>query len=111
MEWFYWGSAGVLGPSGASLMVTNFDPNDPWLPVGLVTMLAALTMCNMAVAVRRWRTLDEEFEAGYRVGYRAGRRAPLVDAREEQHGRLSQASVRSLAGHRAVARRAAAHPH
>jgi hypothetical protein len=110
MEMFYWGSAGVLGPSGVSMMVTNFDPNDPWLLVGLVAILAALTMSNMAVAVRRWRTLDEEFEAGYRVGYRAGRRAPLFDAKEG-HALDPKAAIRHLAGHGAVARRAAPHSH
>jgi hypothetical protein len=111
LHWFYWGAALVLAPSGAGIMASNFQPNDPWLSLGLIVMLAGVTMCNMGVVLRRWRTLDEEFEAGYRVGYRAGRRAPLVGAREEQHGRLPQASVRSLAGHRAAARRAATHPH
>jgi hypothetical protein len=46
--------------------------------VGLTLVLMSLTLLNAGTLLRRSRTLDDEYDAGYRSGYRAGRRALLI---------------------------------
>jgi hypothetical protein len=92
---------GILVGAGISITATNFAHDDPWLYVGLSICLLACTTLNSGFLLCRSRSLKEEFEAGYRTGFREGRRdAPLAVVNGRNHAGVSQASVRSLAGHR-----------
>ena len=62
---------------GVTLVDEDFDTNNPWFFVGLTIIIVSTIAANATLREYRTRTLNEEFEAGYRVGYRAGRRNPL----------------------------------
>lgn len=120
-------SAAVVGV-GVGVAATHFEARDPWLLVGLTLVLVGGTVANSGYIAMRARSMDEEFEAGYRVGYRAGRRAPRLEAapsvtpirrvphglsafsKAVQNGGIPEAPVRSVAGDRADAGWAQAHP-
>ena len=108
-----WALAAALGIVGATVVAVAFDPTSPWFFLGLTALIAAGSTVNTAWLVRRSRTLDEEFDCGYRVGHRAGRRAGapqlvhLDDRRRD--GRVSKAPLGSMAGVDSTPRRAAAH--
>lgn len=102
----------VVGLAGLAAVVVEFDINSPWFFLGLTALLAAGITLNTSLIVRRSRTLDEEFDAGYRVGHRVGRRigtprlVHLDDRRRD--GGVSKASIGSVAGVDPTPRRAAA---
>lgn len=108
-------TATALGVLGVVILIIDFDSNSPWFYVGLTQLLAAGHCVNASLSHRRGRTLDHEFEAGYRVGFRAGRRAAklrVVDMDEERRrrGRVSKAPLWPLASDGALARREAPDP-
>lgn len=64
----------LLGVGGFTAISLRFDPAEPLFFVGLtLIILADLTVVVLLVGRRR-RSLEAEFEAGYRMGFRAGRR-------------------------------------
>jgi hypothetical protein len=113
--------------SGVGVTAATFhDLGSPWRLVGLTLVIIGATTASTGIAAHRSRSLEEEFDAGYRVGYRAGRRAPtLVPVspiraaaggltefnRGAQHGRIPKAPLGALPSHRAAAGRAQADPH
>lgn len=97
-----WTMSALLVAIGVALMVSHFDAMIPWFFVGLTLLLCGSVLFNAGLITQRSRTLDEEFDAGYRVGYRAGRRVGgptlvhLDDRRRD--ARLSQAPLGAVAG-------------
>jgi hypothetical protein len=72
---------GLLALTGFGLVDANFDANSPWFFIGLATLVVSCIGVNAVMREAHTRTLNEEFDAGYRVGYRAGRRTLLSIAR------------------------------
>lgn len=72
---------GLLALTGFGLVDADFDANDPWFFIGLAIIVVAFIAGNAVMREAHTRTLNEEFDAGYRVGYRAGRRTLLSIAR------------------------------
>ena len=112
-----WSLAAVLAVVGSTMVVVEFDViGSPWRLLGLTLVLIGTLSAHAGLTLRRNRTLDEEFEAGYRAGHRAGRRTTptaaqvVVSIEGRKRGWIPPPSVRALAGHRADARRAQAHP-
>lgn len=71
----------VLALTGFGLVDANFDANSPWFFIGLALLVVSCIGFNAVTREAHTRTLNEEFDAGYRVGYRAGRRTLLSIAR------------------------------
>jgi hypothetical protein len=71
----------ALGLGGAAIVNQDFDPSNPWFFVGLTIIILTAITANAILRETRTRTLNDEFDTGYRVGYRAGRRASLTVAR------------------------------
>lgn len=98
----------ALVASGAALIGLNFDVMKPLFYVGLTLIVTAGISASCGVHVKHARSMDEEFDAGYRVGYKAGRRVPELrpmsgkgrraPGREVKSGRVSQAPLRVVAG-------------
>lgn len=113
MHRIVWTLAATMQGGGIALSVLHFHAKDPWLFVGLTSVLGGFSAVSVGLNLKRSRMLDAEFEAGYRIGFRAGRRVgtPVVVSMDEGRrlGRLSQAPVRSPSGHRAAAGRHAAY--
>src|SRR5690242_5578536 len=112
---WYWRLSAVMAGTGVGLTATHFDVQDPWLMVGVALVVMGATLVNTGYISMRTRTLDEEFDAGYRVGYRNGRRTakPVIVSLDSgrKHGRIPEAAVGALASHGAAAGRAEAHTH
>jgi hypothetical protein len=126
---WYWRASAALVGVGLGLTATHFRVDDPWLLVGLTMVLIGGTVANSGYIAMRARSMDEEFEAGYRVGYRMGRRAPRLGVASEvtpirrvpdglsafskaiQNGGIPKAPFGAVAGDRENARRAQAYPH
>jgi len=114
---YYWVVAGVLMIGGGVVAGAHFHTDDPWLLVGLTMALMGVNLANIGYLAKRRRSLDSEFDAGVRVGYRQGRRAgkPVVVfpefRREGDHGGISKAPIRAMAGDGPPARRSASDPH
>lgn len=109
-RWYLTASLALVA-SGATLIGTHFDVMSPWLYIGLTMTIAsgqgfiAWVQCNTS------RSMDEEFEAGYRMGYKAGRRVPVIgpvaslgQRREVKRGRVQAVTLRSVAGDGQAAR-------
>ena len=75
------GALALLAVTGFGLVDASFDANDPWFFIGLASIVVSCIGVNAVLREARTRTLNDEFEAGYRVGYRAGRRTLLSVAR------------------------------
>lgn len=73
----------ALALGGATIVNHDFDPNSPWFFVGLTIIILTAIASNAVLRETRQRTLNDEFDTGYRVGYRAGRRASLTVARPD----------------------------
>lgn len=78
MHRMLWTISGMMIAGAVALIASHFDSDDPWFAVGVGVGIAAVTVFNMGWNAYRYRSIDETFEAGYRVGYRAGRRAPKI---------------------------------
>lgn len=111
---WYWRAAALVGGCGIAIAVLSFDDGGQWFLVGLTMAIVSVVVANTGYIAARSRSLDEEFEVGYRVGYRAGRRAPRLEPvtpiRRQSNGllgfneavrsgRVPQAPIRVVAGH------------
>ena len=110
----YWFAAGVSAVLGVVVVWSHFDVEEAWFFIGLTLLLCSGQCINGGLVSKRSHTLDEEFDAGYRVGYRAGRRRRTphfahLDDRRHDTG-LSKAPLGLVAGdHRTPARRPSTH--
>lgn len=71
----------AVGLGGVAIVNQDFDPDNPWFFVGLTVIILTAIASNAVMREARTRTMNDEFDTGYRVGYRAGRRASLTVAR------------------------------
>lgn len=123
---WYWRASAVVAGVGVAVTALNFNPGEPMLLVGLTLCILGVVVANMGCVARKARSLDEEFEAGYRAGYRAGRRAPKLEkvtpirraqgglssfSKAVRDGRLQAAPVGPLPGDHPPARRSSSHAH
>jgi hypothetical protein len=80
----------VIGIGAFGLVDADFTTKSPWFFIGLTLFVVVAVATNVVLRERRTRTLNDEFETGYRVGYRAGRRASLTVARPAAPARPSR---------------------
>jgi hypothetical protein len=123
---WYWRAAAIVTGVGIALAAINFRPDNPSFLLGLALSLVGVIIANTGYIAMRSRSMDEEFDAGYRVGYRAGRRTPRIEKvtpimraseglsafnKAVQHGGVQKAPVGALAGHDTSAGRPEAYTH
>lgn len=117
-------SSATSGGVGSLLTAAFFNPEEPWFFVGMLLILIGCAGVTCGTVIKRARTMDEEFHAGYSVGYREGRRVPPLEVvapikraadglsmfnRQVRHGRLPKAPIGPMASHGATPGRAQAH--
>jgi hypothetical protein len=108
----------ALVASGVALIGTHFDVMNPWFYIGMMLVICSGVSASCGVHVKHARSMDDEFEAGYRIGYKAGRRVPQLrpvnsrrKAKEVQRGRVQEVALRSVAGDHSPARWSASDAH
>ncbi len=125
-----WGAGSTLATLGATMMALTFsDLLNRYFVVGVAALIVGAMMCCTGLMCQRSRTLDEEYDAGFRMGYRAGRKVPLTSTVSPirrvrgglndfnkaviggRRGRIPKAPVGPAPGHGEAPRREANHTH